>query len=216
MFFSDIKLKRMAQLEKMTLYPVISSEFCKGIAPEEMLKRIADGGAKMVQMREKNCSSKERYYLACKFREITTRYKMLLIINDNIDIALGVDADGVHLGQSDFPIQEALKIAPNLIFGVSTHSVEQALATQLLGASYINIGPVFPTQTKQTPVVPLGIEMVKLVSENIKIPFSCMGGIKSQHIPILCANGARMIAMVTEITQSNDPTTRTKQLLSLF
>ena len=139
-----------------------------------------------------------------------------MIMNDHLDIALMCGADGVHLGQDDLPLAEAVKFAPDLIIGRSTHSREQALEAQSQGAAYINLGPIFPTQTKSTPVHPLGIEVIRETRGDLHIPFSVMGGIKLHHIPELVAHGAKTIAMVTEITQAENISSRVRELFSLM
>lgn len=198
------KEQRLELFSKIDLYPVISSEFCTGRPPLYVLEQIAEGGARIVQLREKNLSAKELYSLALKYREITSKYNMLFIMNDHTDIALAVNADGVHLGQDDMPLEAAEKIAPDLIIGNSTHSLAEALEAQARGADYINIGPIYATQTKSVPCPPLGIDTIENILPHLKIPFTVMGGIKEKHLPGLIRKGARKIAMVTEITASEN------------
>ena len=102
---------------------------------------------------------------------------MLLIINDHVDIALAVDADGVHLGQEDLPLAAARRIAPELLIGISTHSREEALKAQGEGADYVNIGPIFPTRTKEGVTRFLGPEAIPGIAAGLEIPFTVMGGI---------------------------------------
>ena len=139
-----------------------------------------------------------------------------MIMNDHIDIALLTGADGVHIGQDDLPLEQSVRLVPDLIIGRSTQSREQALEAEAQGAAYLNLGPVYPTQTKNTPVHPLGLEIIKETGPLLKIPFTVMGGIKEHHIPELLASGARYIAMVTEITQAPDIGKRVKQLRSYW
>lgn len=204
--------KKTEQFKKIDIYPVISSEFCAGRPPLEVLDRIAEGGAGIVQMREKNKSKRELYELAEAFRETTSKYGMLFIVNDHLDIALSVKADGVHLGQDDFPLKAAKELAPEMIIGVSTHSREEALEAQENGADYINIGPIYPTETKKLACQFLGLDALKEIPPLLHIPFTVMGGIKERHIPELISLDAARIAMVTEITQAKDITEKVKQL----
>jgi len=131
------------------LYPVISSEFCKNRDIIFVLNEIIAGGATIVQLREKNLSKKELSKLALEFREITKKNNVTLIIDDEVDIALSVDADGVHLGQDDLPLTLARKIAPNLIIGISTHNETEIRDAHINGATYINIGPIFKNKYKK-------------------------------------------------------------------
>jgi len=208
--------ERMKQFDEIDLYPVISSEYTNNRPVLDVLQAIAEGGAKIVQLREKNIDKCDFYKLAVEYRKITTKYNMLLIINDHLDVALAVDADGVHLGQDDLPLKAARTIAPDLILGSSTHDIPEALEAQKQGASYINIGPINSTNTKQLSYKSLGIEGLKKVAEVTEIPFTVMGGIKAEHIVPLVDAGAGKIAMVTEITQAVDITSRVIELRKLF
>ena len=208
--------ERIEKFRNIDIYPVISSEFCLKRDPIYVLQKIADGGAKIVQLREKNITKKDIAKLAERFREITLQNNMLLIINDHLDIALKVDADGVHLGQDDMNPAEAKKLAPELIIGASTHSKEEALEAVKNRADNINIGPVFATATKSLPMAPLGPEAIQKISKLIDIPFTVMGGIKKHHIPELAAMGARRIAMVTAITEADDITKTVCELRKLI
>lgn len=213
--FSD-KAERFAAFQNIDIYPVISSEFTNGRPALEVLRAIAHGGAKIVQLREKNKSKAEIYKLALKYREITAEHKMLLIINDHIDIALAGNADGVHLGQEDLPLAAAREICGDLLLGCSTHNPEEAEKAVLEGADYINIGPIYPTGTKAVACGAVGIGMLKKITPGLGIPFTVMGGIKAKHIPELLAAGAPRIAMVTEITQADNITAKVKELRSLW
>lgn len=191
--------ERISAFEKSFIYPVISSEFCGGKSAAAVLRDLAENGAKVVQLREKHCSDGELFALACKFREITASYGMLLFIDDRLDIALACHADGIHLGQDDMPIAAARRIAAELIIGASTHNADEIAAAQAAGCSYLNIGPIFPTNTKSVACGALGVEKFNELKKLVNVPFSVMGGIKEQHIPQLAALGAKHIAMVTEV-----------------
>ncbi|MFA6294401.1 MAG: thiamine phosphate synthase [Victivallales bacterium] len=210
------KEKRLAAFDKIDIYPVISSEFCAGRDPLYVLEQIAEGGAKIVQLREKNKSMAELVTLACEFRRICDRHGMLLIINDLVDVALAAGADGVHLGQGDLPIGAAREAAPEMIFGISTHSAEEALKAQSAGADYVNIGPIFNTQTKSLTMAALGVDVIGEIAPLLHIPFTVMGGIKSGHMPELLSAGARKIAMVTEITANENIAAKVRDLRKMM
>lgn len=196
------------------LYPVITKEFCLGRDVREVLKYVLEGGAGIIQLREKNLSKCEFKELALYFRKETRKYGVTLIINDYPSIALETKADGVHLGQSDMPCEEARKMAPDLIIGVSTHNQEEILKAEKDGASYINIGPIFSTQTKTLQIKPLGLQYLKRAKT--RLPFSVMGGIKEKHIIELISLNVKNIAMVTEITEADDITGKVKELMTYF
>ena len=194
------------------LYPVVSSEFCNGRNVCDIVSGIAAAGAKIVQIREKNISDAAMFELVTKCKAITDRYAMLLIVDDRLDIAMAARADGVHLGQDDFPLTEAKKLAPEMFFGVSTHNAEEIFKAQADGCSYLNIGPMFPTNTKSVACGALGLEKIGELKTLVKCPFSVMGGIKDHHLELLCDKGFKHIAMVTEITMAPDVEAKVRQL----
>ena len=213
---SKSREQRLEMLRQADLYVVITEEFTAGRGTIRVLEEAADAGIRIAQLREKSLSGKELYRRAEEFRRICDRYNILMIMNDHLDLALMCGADGVHLGQDDIPLDAAVRFAPDLVIGRSTHSREQALEAQSQGAGYINLGPIFPTQTKSTPVHPLGVEIIRETRGGLHIPFSVMGGIKAHHIPGLLDEGARLIAMVTEVTQAPDIGKRVRELRALW
>lgn len=195
------------------IYLVTSQSMSEGHSTIEIVRAALAGGIRLIQLREKELSTREFVKLAEEVRELADEAEALLIINDRLDVAMCVGADGVHLGQDDLPVNEARRIAPDLIIGASTHSVKQAVEAQKHGASYINIGPIFPTETKRWNENFLGLDGVKKISKAISIPFTVMGGIKKEHIPELLSAGARTIAVVTAITAANDPERAARELM---
>lgn len=209
---SDIRRERQERFRAIDLYPVTSEALSNGRSSLEILDGLLVGGATCVQLREKDKSPRELYELAIVFRERTQAAGALLVLNDHVDIALAAGADGVHLGQDDLPLAAARRIAPDLLLGQSTHSLDQALAAEAAGADYVNIGPLNPTKTKATHVAFLGPEAVEDVAAALTIPFSCMGGIKRDHLPELVRRGAQRIALVTAVTQAPDVAAATRDL----
>lgn len=195
---------RKARFEQIDIYPVTCEHLSAGRSDMEVLEAVIQGGARGIQLREKEYSKKELYRLARRFRELTSRHEVLLIVNDHVDIALAVGADGVHLGQDDLSVGAARRIAPDLIIGASTHSLEEALAAQAEGADYINIGPIFPTKTKEGASHFLGPDAIGAMAPGLKVPFTVMGGITASNIEQVLSQGARKIAMVTAVTQAPD------------
>jgi thiamine-phosphate pyrophosphorylase len=199
------------------LYPVITEEFCNGRSSVDVLKSVVKAGVKIVQLREKSKSKNEIIEVAKTFRKITKDNDVILIINDFFDIALEVGADGVHLGQEDGNCSEVRDRAPDLIIGVSTHNIVEIEKAIKKKATYINIGPVFSTGTKKNlSSVPLGINRLKELIPEISIPFTVMGGIKMENIKDLLKIGARNIAMITEITMSENVFEKTKKMVEII
>jgi len=204
--------ERMRRFADSDLYVVITGEFCAGRGSVQILEACLQAGVRLVQLREKNLDSRAMYELACVFQVRCAAAEALLIINDRVDIALATGADGVHLGQEDLPVAVARAIAPELILGVSTHDLGEALSAQENGASYVNIGPIYPTQTKELSYPALGPATIGEIAPRLTIPFSCMGGIKPENIHEVLAQGARQIAVVTAVTAAPDPAAAAKAL----
>lgn len=194
--------KRIQMFEESSIYPVVSPEFCNGRAVTDVVAAIMAGGAMILQLRAKHLPDQELYELAEQCRKLTAG--RLLIIDDRVDIALAAGADGVHLGQSDLPVRVAKEIAPSLLIGASTHNPDEILQAQKDGCGYLNIGPVYPTQTKEVPTGVVGLKNMLEWRKLVKCPYSVMGGIKEHHLDELVAAGIRHIAMVTEITQAGN------------
>ena len=210
------RAERIAAFAASTLYPVVSNEFCAGRSVTEVVAAIAAGGAKIVQLREKNRSDADLFALASEVRAITAAHDMLLIIDDRLDIAMACGADGVHLGQDDLPVATARRIAPELLIGSSTHNAAEIIAAQQADTGYLNIGPIYPTQTKSVACGALGVQFFTELKPLVHCPFSVMGGIKARHLPELRALGAEHIAMVTEITTAADITAKVRELLKFW
>jgi thiamine-phosphate pyrophosphorylase len=206
--------KRMRQFLKAGLYLVTSQSMSAGRSTLDIVRFALAGGVRLIQLREKDLPLGEFVALAHEVRTLTAKERALLLINDRLDVALAVGADGVHLGQEDFPVNEARKIAPALIIGASSHSVREARAAQAQGASYVNIGPLFPTQTKAWGKEFLGLRGVRRISAAVSIPFTVMGGIKKEHVRNLVAAGARTLAVVTAVTAAPDPEQASRELLA--
>ncbi|MFA5479717.1 MAG: thiamine phosphate synthase [Candidatus Muiribacteriota bacterium] len=188
------------------LYFVSGAEFDLRDNHFETIELALKGGARVIQLREKNLSDSVLLEYAEKIRKLTLEYNALFIVNDRIDIAILSKADGIHLGQDDLSIKEIRKITrKKIIVGKSTHSPEQALKAEKEGADYIGVGPVFWTASKKNVCDPVGLDYVKWASENIKIPFVAIGGIKLHNVEKVLENGAKSIAVITEITQSKNP-----------
>ena len=180
---------------------------------EEALK----GGVKAVQLREKDLSSRELYETAYELRKLTSRYGARLFINDRVDIALAVDADGVHLGNASIPIHRARKIlGEKRLIGVSCHNRISAIAAEETGADFITFGPVFYTPSKAVYGDPVGIGKLATVTDLLQIPVFALGGINRDTIPQVSAAGAHGIALVSAVMAADDPREEAKALLSLL
>ena len=207
--------QRLTRFNQADLYVVITGAFCAGRPALDILDQTLAAGVKLVQMREKEMSGRALYQLAREFRRRTEAAGALLIIDDRLGLALASDADGVHLGQEDLPLKAARRIAPELIIGASTHALEEALAAQDEGASYVNIGPIFVTQTKPG-VIPLGVEAIDRIAPRLKIPWTTMGGITRENISQVVARGAKHPAVMSAVTAAADPRAAAMELRQII
>lgn len=202
--------------EEVTIYPVSCEKLADGRSDYQWLDAVLAGGARIVQLRDKEADDRTLYEKALVFRRKTREAGALFIMNDRADIALLAEADGVHLGNNDLPAQELRKLAPALIIGVSANTEEQAASAASRGASYFNIGPLFPTRTKEGLRSFLGPEAVARFAARSALPFTVMGGIKLEHVPELMAVGVRRIAVVTALTKAADIEAETRRWISAF
>ena len=174
------------------------------------------GGATLVQLREKEISSKEYLELAQRVKEVTDRHDIPLIINDRIDIALAVDADGVHLGPEDLPVPIARKLlGGGKIIGSSAASVDEALLFQAQGADYLGVGAVFPTATKRG-TEKVGLEDLRGIKSAVHIPVVAIGGINAENAKPVMETGVDGVAVVSAIMDQTDIREAARQLLSVL
>lgn len=186
---------------------------------EKFLKTIEEGikgGVSVVQIREKTADTLDFYNLALKVKEITSKYNVPLIINDRVDIALAIDADGVHVGQSDMPCDVTRKlIGKDKILGVSAATIDEAQKAEKDGADYIGTGAVFPTATKDD-APSITKKELKEVVESINIPVVAIGGITLENAHELIDTGIAGLSVVSAIMSSDNPKESSKKLLNIF
>ncbi|MDQ0340343.1 thiamine-phosphate pyrophosphorylase [Caldalkalibacillus uzonensis] len=192
-------------MKDFSLYVITGEQFYPERNYLEVIEEAINGGADIVQLREKKKTKRELLDMAKHLKDLCVRYDVPFIVNDHVDIALAVDADGVHLGQDDLPLEEARKIlGPDKIIGISTHKLEEAKRAEEGGADYIGVGPVFPTITKEDVVDPVGLEYVREVVAHIRIPFVAIGGIKLHNVDQVLEAGAERICIVSAIVGAED------------
>jgi len=162
----------------------------------ETLEKILKKGVQMVQLREKDLKDVELYELAKEVRKLTRKYNALLLINERFDVALAVEADGVHLPEQSFPPSVVKKINPNFIVGFSAHSLESAKYAEKEGADFITLSPIFKTSS-HPEAKPIGLKTLREVSESVQIPVYALGGITWDRIKVCYKNGAYGIAGIS-------------------
>ncbi|MEK6678482.1 MAG: thiamine phosphate synthase [Nitrospirota bacterium] len=195
------------------LYLITDQYIVKGLSHIQIAEKALLGGVKFIQYREKQLSKRESYKIALQLKEITKKFNATLIINDDIDIAMAVDADGVHLGQEDFPVQAARKIlGDDKIIGLSTHSFKDAEEAQGSGADYIAIGPIFRSTTKDVRE-PLGADIIKEIRKISRLPVIAIGGINENNIEDIMKTGADGAAVISAIIAKEDITGAVKEFI---
>jgi thiamine-phosphate pyrophosphorylase len=199
-----------------TLYLVTDRRWLGGRTLWDSVEEAILGGVTLVQLREKEMSSKEYLELAQRIKGVTDRYGVPLIINDRIDIALAADADGVHLGPEDLPVWIVRKLlGVGKIIGASAASVDEALLFQAQGADYLGVGAVFPTATKQG-TEKVGLDDLKEIKSAVHIPVVAIGGINTGNAGPAMETGVDGVAVVSAIMDQTDIREAARRLLSLL
>jgi thiamine-phosphate pyrophosphorylase len=195
------------------LYPITDTRL-SGLTHAEQVERLAAGGATLIQLRDKLASPREFYEAARRAVEVARALGVRLIINDRLDIALAVDADGVHLGQDDLPPARARElVGANRIVGYSTHNVEQALEADSTPIDYIAVGPVFQTTTKANPDPVVGPDLIRELKPRLTRPLVAIGGITLSTAPAVIAAGADSIAVIADLFAAGDLIARAGEYL---
>ena len=176
------------------------------------VEQALSGGVTIIQLREKNKSTREYMHLAEKVHEISAKYGVPLIIDDRIDIAMAVNAEGVHLGQSDMPVNTARKIVgDSMIIGATTKTVEQALEAVKNGADYLGVGAIYPTNTKVKTVL-TSVDTLKDICQAVNVPVNAIGGLNKDNCHVLENTGISGICVVSAIMKSPNPTKSANEL----
>lgn len=191
----------------------------ESIAIEELTRIIAEsvsGGVSIVQLREKNNSSLSFYEKASALKQLLNELSIPLIINDRVDIALAVGADGIHIGQDDLPLPVVKKMVPeDMIVGVSVSNLEEALEAERNGADYIGVGSVFPTKTKQDATL-MALEDLGEICRGVSIPAVAIGGITADNMSALSDSGLSGTAVVSAIMNADNPKAASESLLKII
>ncbi|HEY5570804.1 MAG TPA: thiamine phosphate synthase [Bacteroidales bacterium] len=201
----------------LNLYLVTDRSLSLGRSLERVVEEAVQGGVTMVQLREKDCTTKEFYELAMTLKRVLKPYGVPLIINDRVDIALACDAEGVHIGQSDMPYAIARKLlGKEKIIGLSVENLQDAMDANALDIDYIGISPVFNTATKTDTATALGLEGVREITRISRHPAVGIGGIHATNAGEIIAAGAVGISVVSAIMSAVSPKDAASQLKSII
>lgn len=196
-----------------SLYVITDARLARGRSHEEVIEAAIAGGATIVQYREKEGPTRKLVDEARSLRELTRRHGVPFIVNDRLDVALAVDADGVHVGQDDLPASIARRlIGPEKILGVSATNLEEALRAEQDGADYLGVGPIFATPTKPDAAPPMGLEGLAEVCRRVSIPVVAIGGINDQNAAAVIEAGADGVAVVSAVVAAPDVAAAARRL----
>jgi thiamine-phosphate pyrophosphorylase len=201
--------------KSMLLYAVTDRTWLGDKKLEDEVEKVLKAGATFIQLREKNVSFDEFLQVAKKVKAVTDKYKVPFVINDNVEIAKEIDADGVHIGQSDMEAKRARSILGNgKIMGISAGSVEEAVTAEKNGADYIGVGAVFHTNTKKD-ATDMPMDVLKDITKSVHIPVVAIGGISKENIMKLKGTGVDGVAVISAIFAQKDAYTAAKELKAL-
>jgi len=202
--------------EKLKLYVILDRKLGNGVSLPDQARLAIDGGATAIQLRDKEMSSREYYEMALVIREICKENNVLFIVNDRLDIALAAEADGVHLGQEDLPLQAAKKIVPpSFIVGISATNAQEAKEAENGGADYLGVGDVFGTGSKPDAKT-IGLDMLRQICAVTSIPCVAIGGVNKENVHIALESGAVGVAVISAVISQKDITNAAKELRNLI
>lgn len=199
---------------KLDLSVYVITEMLSDRSPLDIATAAYAGGAGVVQLRQKGVTTREMFLWAQQLAALAREQGKILIINDRIDLAQAVRADGVHLGPDDLPISVARRIlGPTAIIGASAGTVDEAIEAEAEGASYLGVGCIYGTRSKDDAGDPIEPERIAEIREAVNLPLVAIGGITAAHIPELVANHADGIAVISAVTRAKNMKTATRELV---
>lgn len=197
---------KMNEFLAADIYGITAAELSHGRGNEAVVNAMIQAGVKVIQYREKNMTPRDMYAECLVLREMTRKAGVLFIVNDSIDLALAVAADGVHVGQDDLPVGIVRRlVGENMIVGLSTHNLNQVTQAEAEGvADYIGLGPIYATATKLDAAAEVGVDMVRHAAAQTRLPIVAIGGIKADNIAPVKEAGASLFAVVSSLVSAAD------------
>jgi thiamine-phosphate pyrophosphorylase len=206
-------MNRKELLSRIQLYVIADRKICGERNIEDVVGQAIDGGAQMIQYRDKESDDEEFLKTALTLNAVCRERKVPLIVNDRVEIALRADVDGVHLGQEDLPISEARgSLGCDKIIGKSARTIQQAKEAEAEGADYVGLGPIFPTTSKDIDQ-PIGVDVIGRAAKILRIPFFPIGGISLDNLDQVTGAGGRRIAVISAVILSDDVISSAAKLL---
>ncbi|GCF11577.1 thiamine phosphate synthase [Dictyobacter arantiisoli] len=197
----------------LSLHVLTDRNWSRGRSMLEVAAAAIAGGATVIQLRDKQASTRILINEGMALRELTAQHGVLLIVNDRIDVALAINADGVHVGQDDMPGELARTLlGPDRILGITAGTMEEAVAGISAGADYLGISPIYPTRTKDDAGEPVGLSLLTDISRRYSTPLVAIGGITADNATEVLRAGATGVAVITAVVAAEDITAATRQL----
>ena len=211
------RLLRRDKSERISgLYAVIDTGFLKGTSHSDIASQLIEGGAGIIQLRDKATPKNELLPIALELKSLCTKSNTLFIVNDHLDIVLAADADGLHIGQEDLPLASARRLLPmDRIIGCSVTTVEQATAAEAEGADYIAVSGIYPTTSKEAVEV-VGLEVLRLIKSKVKLPVVAIGGINVNNIADTISAGAKAVAVISALLKAKSPGKVARQMVDII
>lgn len=211
------RLLRQDKIRRLSgLYVIVDTQALLKRKHIEVARAAIAGGARVIQLRDKTSTKKELLPIAEQLKELCTEHNVLFIINDHLDLLLAVDADGLHLGQDDLPIKTTRRLLPvDKILGISTRTVDGAVAAQAEGADYIAVGAMYPTPSKAAAQV-VGVERLKQVRQAVTLPLVAIGGINQENAAAVMAAGADSLAVIRAVVQAEAPQKAAQEIVNII
>lgn len=211
-------MKKKRIIENWNLYVITDEQLGRGRTHLELAREAIAGGAEVIQLRDKTASGKKLYEVGRELRRLTQEKKVTFIINDRVDLAMLVEADGVHVGQTDLPSRAVRRlIGPGKILGVSAASVSEALQAEADGADYLGVGPIFEARgTKSDAGNPLGLEILQHIRNKCHLPLVAIGGINRENVACVIQSGADAVAIISAIISAENVSESARQIKSII
>ena len=211
------RLLRQDKIRRLSgLYVIVDTQALLKRKHIEVARAAIAGGARVIQLRDKTSTKKELLPIAEQLKELCTEHNVLFIINDHLDLLLAVGADGLHLGQDDLPIKTTRRLLPvDKILGISTRTVDGAVAAQAEGADYIAVGAMYPTPSKAAAQV-VGVERLKQVRQAVTLPLVAIGGINQENAAAVMAAGADSLAVIRAVVQAEAPQKAAQEIVNII
>jgi thiamine-phosphate pyrophosphorylase len=209
-------LLRQEKLQRLAgLYVIVDGQWLNGRRHAEVTRQAIRGGARVIQLREKTMLKKDLLPLARDLRQICGELNVLFVVNDHLDVALDVQADGLHVGQDDLPVAAARRwLRPDQILGCSASTVAEALAAQSAGADHVAVGSIFATSTKGIDVV--GLDRLGEIRRTVSTPVVAIGGINRGNVAAVMAGGATAVAVISAVVSAVDPESAARELTNII